>query len=819
MLRLALRAALAVPAAVALAAAAGAGGSPEFNDETIFTADLAPRKLDVLHAGASLAKGVVVLTDLTFSSNDGAFVLRHAAGDWTFGAVTFLSTEALDVDATPFNSASNTNTVIFATGDDILLFAQPAASTALNQNTANYGDPLSGVEFGEAFLVDDATPMLIGATGFSVASRVGNGNGGFPGLDSVVSVANTSLIAIGDFGVPTAPSDFRDVAYQTGPSQVVVARVTGVIRGGPCDGGPGPGCQNPPGGVTLSNIQTINYAPAQIVDLAAGDFNGDGFDDIAVVLNDRTVRKHIYSSGTGLFALGQSIPVAFEPTALTAGDLDGDARDDLALAAADPARFTPLGDLPGGGFYSTAEAISGDGLTVVGISRASGEDQAFKWTQAGGMQGLGFLAGGVQRSRAFGVSTNGNVVGGIGWVSQESGQSQRAVRWVGAGAAENLGFLNNTSAGCPLCPESFGVAVSGDGAMITGSSRSLLHQGFFEGFRWTIAGMVGLGNAGGAGPFSFARAVGSSGVIASAAIVGDTSSPSGARSFRWTNSGGMTLIPALVGATFTEARAVSPSGLRVVGRSGSASGPQAYVWTVGDANATALGWLPGGADSSAIDLSSAAALADTVIVGKSATASGDRAFVWTQTSGMRSLADVLIERGAVGLEGWTLTEARGVSDDGLHIVGVGVNPDGQTEGWLADLPGFGSIAPRGSALPTGVATVIFSAADGAASSRANYPTGAEPTDVAIADFDGDGRADVITANHAGGASGSITTLFQIAPPCPSDITADGLVNSADLAFLLAAWGPQTGSLSDLNDDGFVNSVDLAFLLGAWGACP
>jgi hypothetical protein len=58
--------------------------------------------------------------------------------------------------------------------------------------------------------------------------------------------------------------------------------------------------------------------------------------------------------------------------------------------------------------------------------------------------------------------------------------------------------------------------------------------------------------------------------------------------------------------------------------------------------------------------------------------------------------------------------------------------------------------------------------------------------------------------------------------CPGDINGDGIVNAADVASLLAAWGPCTGgtcSLADFNFDGVVNANDIAVVLGAWGACP
>lgn len=56
-------------------------------------------------------------------------------------------------------------------------------------------------------------------------------------------------------------------------------------------------------------------------------------------------------------------------------------------------------------------------------------------------------------------------------------------------------------------------------------------------------------------------------------------------------------------------------------------------------------------------------------------------------------------------------------------------------------------------------------------------------------------------------------------PCPADLSGDGVVNAADLARLLGAWGPCPGCPPDLTGDGAVNAADLAIVLGAWGPCP
>ena len=52
--------------------------------------------------------------------------------------------------------------------------------------------------------------------------------------------------------------------------------------------------------------------------------------------------------------------------------------------------------------------------------------------------------------------------------------------------------------------------------------------------------------------------------------------------------------------------------------------------------------------------------------------------------GMRALGAVL-ERQGVDLTGWILEEASAVSADGRVIAGTGINPDGDTEAWIADV--------------------------------------------------------------------------------------------------------------------------------------
>jgi formylglycine-generating enzyme required for sulfatase activity len=64
------------------------------------------------------------------------------------------------------------------------------------------------------------------------------------------------------------------------------------------------------------------------------------------------------------------------------------------------------------------------------------------------------------------------------------------------------------------------------------------------------------------------------------------------------------------------------------------------------------------------------------------------------------------------------------------------------------------------------------------------------------------------------------TTRPAAAQCPGDITGNGVVDGADLALVLAAWGSDGSDEpgSDINADGLVNGADLAFVIGAFGPC-
>ncbi len=96
----------------------------------------------------------------------------------------------------------------------------------------------------------------------------------------------------------------------------------------------------------------------------------------------------------------------------------------------------PLGG-PVGGFGTgarTAFACSQDGSVVVGRADTPTGYHAFRWTQAGGYQDLGVLAGG-SLSSAYGVSRNGLVVVGS---STDAIGAEQAFKWTAGGGMQRL---------------------------------------------------------------------------------------------------------------------------------------------------------------------------------------------------------------------------------------------------------------------------------------------------------------------------------------------------------------------------------------------
>jgi probable HAF family extracellular repeat protein len=355
-----------------------------------------------------------------------------------------------------------------------------------------------------------------------------------------------------------------------------------------------------------------------------------------------------------------------------------------SAAAHGQGQFIPLGDLPGSVFGSGSSAVSGDGRVVVGDSKVydgfTGA-QAFRWDHHSGMVNLGNLPSDYYQSQAYGVSFDGRFV--VGGSSSHPGHQaflwSEATGMIGIGDLPGRSFLSNAS------------GVSADGRVVVGSSDSAENfDGGKQAFRWTPdGGMVGLGFLpGGRFASSFAADVSADGSV----IVGKSTSSTGTQGFRWTQNEGMTPLASLPGGipdfNLATVQDLSPNGRFAVGQDLNADFVgEAVLWTLDEDRARGLGFLPGGGGWTR---ASGVSNDGRVVVGmgqNAANGSKTRGFVWTPDRGVTLIEDALRADGIAVLdEGWEIGSVQAVSADGHWVTGLGVNPDGNGEAWLAYLP-------------------------------------------------------------------------------------------------------------------------------------
>lgn len=406
--------------------------------------------------------------------------------------------------------------------------------------------------------------------------------------------------------------------------------------------------------------------------------------------------------------------------------------------------FSQITDLPGGSSVnSRALSISGDGNTVTGFGISAQGFEAYKWTQSGGITGIGELPGGGFESDGWGVSQNGNFIVGV----SKSTNGFEAFRWT-SGTMAGLGDL----AGGTFSSIAFDV--SDDGSVVVGRGNS----GSSEAFRWQSGTMTGLGFLpGGSIKFSQANAVSADG----STVVGNSISSSGNEAFSW-SSGSLTGLGDLPGGSFAStANDISADGTVIVGQGASITGDEASLWIAG--KMFGLGDLPG---SFVAATATATSLDGSVIVGNGTTGTEaspvSEAFIWDEIHGMRNLKDLLTARG-IDMTGWQLTEATGISENGKKITGFGTNPGGDVTGWIVqdmtyitpgdfngDFNGDGKTDILWHHRLNGVSWIYHMNGKALLSQGPVAGTELSWQIAGIGDFDNDGKDDILWRNYATG---------------------------------------------------------------------
>lgn len=327
-------------------------------------------------------------------------------------------------------------------------------------------------------------------------------------------------------------------------------------------------------------------------------------------------------------------------------------------------RFKGLGLLRDG-INSRAYAISGDGTTVVGASAdAKNIDRAVRSINGGPLQGI---ASPGEACVAVGVSVDATVIAGTCYGNPTLRRESRPFKY---SASEGATFPT-------IAPVGQGnvAALSGNGAVMVGSGSRNSGSGSLpdatsHAARFTSAGgelLPALYNYG----ESLATAVNDDGTL----LVGRSTDSSAhflrTVPFEWTEAAGILELPMASNWLRAIPRAISRDGAVYVGHADASLGGQAVSKAARWSNGELRDYGPGRLLATNHD--------GTISVG----ASNDAiAQIWNG-----STAEPLTQ--AIGatsdLDGWTLTEATGISDDGKVVCGNGVH-DGVEEAWVAHLP-------------------------------------------------------------------------------------------------------------------------------------
>ena len=219
----------------------------------------------------------------------------------------------------------------------------------------------------------------------------------------------------------------------------------------------------------------------------------------------------------------------------------------------------PLGDLPGGAFFSRGQGASSDGSVVVGFGRADTGDEPARWTQATGLVGLG-LPGAAATAVLRDVSGDGNTAVG-------DSSATGLFRYVEGSGYDILGELPGGSSSVRAG------GISDDASVLVGRDSS---DNGTEAFRYTDGGgFEPLGDLDGGAFSSSAEGISAD----NGTIVGSGTSGAGTEAVYWNAPGSPISIGDLDGGSVNAvAFDASADGSVIVGRANTDAGTVAFVW-------------------------------------------------------------------------------------------------------------------------------------------------------------------------------------------------------------------------------------------------
>lgn len=342
-----------------------------------------------------------------------------------------------------------------------------------------------------------------------------------------------------------------------------------------------------------------------------------------------------------------------------------------AGAAAQP-QFVPLGDLPGGEFFSKATGVSDDGRYVAGASVGTAEGfTPLRWDGTTPVP-LSLPAGYNLGAEVNDISGDGQWVVGMG----PGPAGFTGLRWQPNGTPVVTG---------DFAPPGWSSAnsVSGNGSVITGFGGLDFFSGASEMFRWTSAtGEQPLGDLAGGTAFSNGTCISNDGTV----IGGYGTDDLGLRPVTWTQSGFNILATVEGGTGAGRVLGLSHDGQVALGEAQVGGAFLPARWQGGTAEQLGtppVGYEVGNAIASNAD--------GSLVIGvwretEFSDELGSIAFIWDLQHGSRLLADALLADYGLDLTGWTLNTITDMTPDGQTMVGYGMNPSGNFEAFKITIP-------------------------------------------------------------------------------------------------------------------------------------
>jgi hypothetical protein len=245
------------------------------------------------------------------------------------------------------NNNDQTVSVLLGNGDGTF---RPQAT--YYTGSAGYPDSIVAGDFNGDGHQDLAVTNYVFSTSSNVAVLLGNGDGTFGSPQTYAVGAGAQSMAVGDFN-GDGKLDLVTGNYNNGTSP---GNTVSVLLG------------NGDGTFQTQQTYTVGSYPYAV---AAGDFDGDGHQDLAVANYDDKTVSVLLGKGDGTFQTQQTYDVGNLPRSLAIADLNGDGHPDLAVVNAQDSTVSVLRGNGDGTFQTQQTFATGTGTNPEALAVGS----------------------------------------------------------------------------------------------------------------------------------------------------------------------------------------------------------------------------------------------------------------------------------------------------------------------------------------------------------------------------------------------------------------------------------------------------------------